>query len=161
MERRAAACGGNPEVLINEALVIHAQDLAMNHAIGDAGAAVVPDNARILTHCNAGSLATGGYGTALGVIAGNLLPVRVVSALSVALFGMFLAVIIPPAKKDKIIAGLIIICFATGYAATLLPILKDMTDGTRTIILTVVIASLAAILFPREVENKETQEETP
>ncbi len=98
-------------------------------------------------------------GTSLGIIAGNMLPVRLVSAFSVALYGMFLAVIIPPAKKDKIIAGLIIICFATSYGATLLPILKDMTDGTRTIILTVVIASLAAILFPREAASEETQEE--
>ena len=43
-------------------------------------------------------------GTALGVIAGNLLPARAVSALSVALFGMFLAVIIPPARKNRVIA---------------------------------------------------------
>ena len=95
-------------------------------------------------------------GTSLGIIAGNMLPARLVSAFSVALYGMFLAVIIPPAKKDKVIAGLILICFAAGYAATLLPVLKDMTDGTRTIILTVVIASLAAILFPRDSETEET-----
>ena len=95
-------------------------------------------------------------GTSLGIIAGNMLPARLVSAFSVALYGMFLAVIIPPAKKDKVIAGLILICFAASYAATLLPVLKDMTDGTRTIILTVVIASLAAILFPRDSETEET-----
>lgn len=95
-------------------------------------------------------------GTSLGIIAGNMLPARLVSAFSVALYGMFLAVIIPPAKKDKVIAGLILICFAAGYAATLLPVLKAMTDGTRTIILTVVIASLAAILFPRDSETEET-----
>ncbi len=99
-------------------------------------------------------------GTSLGIIAGNMLPARLVSAFSVALYGMFLAVIIPPAKKDKIIAGLIIICFGASYAATQLPILKDFTDGTRTIILTVVIASLAAILFPKEVTDEKTQEET-
>ena len=45
-------------------------------------------------------------GTALGVIAGNMLPLRLVSAFSVALYGMFLAVIIPPARKDKIITVL-------------------------------------------------------
>lgn len=95
-------------------------------------------------------------GTSLGIIAGNMLPARLVSAFSVALYGMFLAVIIPPAKKDKVIAGLIIICFAASYAATQLPVLKDMTDGTRTIILTVIIASLAALLFPREAEKEET-----
>ena len=44
-------------------------------------------------------------GTALGIIAGNLLPLRVVSALSVALYGMFLAIIIPPARKDRSGAG--------------------------------------------------------
>ena len=45
-------------------------------------------------------------GTALGIIAGNLLPLRAVSALSVALYGMFLAIIIPPARKSRVVAGL-------------------------------------------------------
>ena len=93
-------------------------------------------------------------GTSLGIIAGNMLPLRLVSAFSVALYGMFLAVIIPPARKDKIIAGLIVICFGASYAGTVLPVLKDMTDGTRTIILTVVISALAALLFPRKMENE-------
>jgi methylthioribose-1-phosphate isomerase len=44
------------------------EDLAANRAMGDHGATLVPDNARILTHCNAGALATAGYGTALGVV---------------------------------------------------------------------------------------------
>ena len=48
-------------------------------------------------------------GTALGIIAGNLLPLRVVSALSVALYGMFLAIIIPPARKNRIVAALVVI----------------------------------------------------
>lgn len=68
MARRAAACGGNPQALIAEAVAIHAEDVDMCKAIGLHGAAVVPEHARILTHCNAGALATGGYGTALGVI---------------------------------------------------------------------------------------------
>lgn len=68
MEKQAAACGGNPEALIAEAIAIHQEDVAMCKAMGRHGAAVVPDHARILTHCNAGALATGGYGTALGVI---------------------------------------------------------------------------------------------
>ena len=73
--RRMAGClkanGGTPEAidaLILEAKDIHEEDVAMNHALGDFGAAVVPHHARILTHCNAGSLATGGYGTVLGVV---------------------------------------------------------------------------------------------
>lgn len=89
-------------------------------------------------------------GTALGVIAGNLLPVRLVSAFSVALYGMFLAVIIPPARKDKVIMAIVPICFAASFAATKIPFVSGLADGTRTIILTVIIAAAAAILFPRD-----------
>lgn len=56
------------EVLVREALAIHQEDIDRNRAIGIHGAALIPDEATVLTHCNAGALATGGYGTALGVI---------------------------------------------------------------------------------------------
>jgi methylthioribose-1-phosphate isomerase len=56
--------------LDREAELIHDEDVASCRAMGAFGAAVVPDDARILTHCNAGALATAGYGTALGVIRG-------------------------------------------------------------------------------------------
>lgn len=68
MANKAEDCGGDPAVLVEEAKAIHAEDVAMCKAMGAYGAAVVPEHARILTHCNAGALATGGYGTALGVI---------------------------------------------------------------------------------------------
>jgi methylthioribose-1-phosphate isomerase len=55
-------------VLAAEAAAIHAEDLAQSRAIGEHGAALVPAKAQILTHCNAGGLATGGLGTALAVI---------------------------------------------------------------------------------------------
>ncbi|MFM6987952.1 MAG: S-methyl-5-thioribose-1-phosphate isomerase, partial [Arenimonas sp.] len=51
-----------------EAVAIQAEDLAANHAMGRMGADCLPDGARVLTHCNTGSLATAGFGTALGVI---------------------------------------------------------------------------------------------
>jgi len=54
--------------LTAEAQAILTEDLAANRALGEHGAALVPDKARILTHCNAGALATAGYGTALGVV---------------------------------------------------------------------------------------------
>ena len=54
--------------LIREAEAIHREDIAMNRKIGKHGASLVPKGARILTHCNAGAIATGGYGTALGVV---------------------------------------------------------------------------------------------
>lgn len=96
-------------------------------------------------------------GTALGCIVGNLMPMRLVSAFSVALFGMFLAVIIPPAKKDKVIGILIVICFLLSYITTYLPGFASISSGTRTIILTVVISAIAAILFPKKNDNQEEQ----
>ncbi len=64
--------GASPERLRREARAmaqrIHDEDVAACRAIGDAGAELVPSEARVLTHCNAGALATAGYGTALGVI---------------------------------------------------------------------------------------------
>jgi methylthioribose-1-phosphate isomerase len=69
--RQAAAGLGAPEILGNlrqTADVILAEDLARCKALGQAGADLLPSPATVLTHCNAGGLATGGYGTALGVI---------------------------------------------------------------------------------------------
>lgn len=92
-------------------------------------------------------------GTVLGTVAGNLLPLRLVSAFSVALYGMFLATIIPPAKKDRVIAVLIIVCFVASFGAAYLPVISSLSEGTRTILLTVVIAAVAALLFPRKPET--------
>jgi methylthioribose-1-phosphate isomerase len=58
----------NAKDLEAEAIAIFEEDLAANRAMGDRGAALIPEGARIMTHCNAGALATAGYGTALGVI---------------------------------------------------------------------------------------------
>lgn len=65
---RAALDARGAGALENEALVIYEEDLAVNRAIGAHGAALVPEGARVMTHCNAGALATAGHGTALGVI---------------------------------------------------------------------------------------------
>ena len=95
-------------------------------------------------------------GAALGVILGNVLPQSIVSALSVGLYGMFLAIIIPPAKRNKIIAGIVIISMALSFAFAKLPIVSNLSSGIRVIILTVVIALLAAILFPQKEEDDES-----
>jgi methylthioribose-1-phosphate isomerase len=60
--------GAEADVLLDLARQIHSDDIAINRAIGRHGAALIPNGARIMTHCNAGALATAGYGTALGVI---------------------------------------------------------------------------------------------
>ena len=89
-------------------------------------------------------------GTSCGIVAGDILPARIVSALSVALYGMFLAIIIPPAKKNKVIAALIPICFAASWAASRLTVFSAVSAGTKTMILIVVISAAAALLFPHE-----------
>lgn len=94
-------------------------------------------------------------GTLLGTIAGNIMPLRVVSALSVALYGMFLAVIIPPARKSKLILSLVLISFALSFVSSYAPMLAGISSGTRTIILTVVISALAAVFFPVKDDVKE------
>jgi methylthioribose-1-phosphate isomerase len=68
----AAARGNGPgelrATLVREAKQMYLEDIAINRAIGQNGAPLVPDGKTVLTHCNAGALATAGYGTALGVI---------------------------------------------------------------------------------------------
>ena len=104
-------------------------------------------------------------GTALGIIMGQILPLQVVSALSVSLYAMFLAIIVPPARKDKIVAGLVTASFVLSYAAAKLPFLAGISSGTRIIILTLVISVFAAVVFPLKAEKKqdpasETKERT-
>ncbi len=91
-------------------------------------------------------------GTALGALAGSVLPLRVVSALSVALYGMFIAIFIPPARKDKVIAVLVALAFASSWALSALPVTAALSEGTRTIILTVALSTGAAALFPKKEE---------
>ena len=90
-----------------------------------------------------------------GVIMGNLLPLRIVSALSVALYGMFLAVIIPPTKTNKVVAALVLISFALSFFFAKASFLSFISDGTKTIILTVAILAVAALLFPRKEEAED------
>ncbi len=87
-------------------------------------------------------------GTALGVVAGNALPVFMVSALSVALFGMFIAIIIPPATRNRTVALCVLVSFALSFAANKLPFFSNIPSGVKTIVLTVVISLAAAIIKP-------------
>ena len=87
-------------------------------------------------------------GTALGIVVGNVLPSRAVSALSVALFGMFLAIIIPPARENRVVLSCVAVSFAASLIFTVVPLFASWSAGTRTIVLTVAISSVAALLFP-------------
>ena len=96
------------------------------------------------------------FGTACGIAMGNILPQSAVSALSVAIYGMFLAIIIPPSKKDRIVGALVAISFILSFAAAKLPVFSKVSRGTKTIVLTVIVSAAAAALFPvRDEEGDE------
>ena len=87
-------------------------------------------------------------GTALGVIVGDVIPAFAVSALGVAIFGMFIAIIIPPAVKNRVIAVTVLASFVLSTVVNKLSFFDFIPEGTKTIILTVVIALAAAIIRP-------------
>ena len=101
------------------------------------------------------AVATPGWalGTLMGVVLGNVLPVRVVSALSVGLYGMFMSIFVPPARKNPVIAGLVAVSFALSWLFNTLPVFGGISSGMKIIILTVAISLAAALLFPLKLKE--------
>ena len=94
-------------------------------------------------------------GTVLGVILGNALPSNVISALSVGLFGMFIACIIPEGKKNKVVAIVIVVSFISSYLTSVIPVVKNIDSGIKIIFLTIVIAGIFSIVKPvKEGQNE-------
>lgn len=89
-------------------------------------------------------------GTFVGIAIGNVLPFDVLNALSIAIYGMFIAIIIPPAKKNKTILCVVIMSMVTSWLFEVLPILNLISSGFKIIVVTLIIASLAAYFFPVE-----------
>ena len=87
-------------------------------------------------------------GTLTGVVLGNVLPVRVVSALSVGLYGMFMSIFVPPARKNRVIAALVLISFALSWVVNTVSWFSGISSGMKIILLTVVISLAAAVAFP-------------
>lgn len=104
----------------------------------------------------AASIAAPGWvlGTFLGAVIGMILPVRVMNALNVALYGMFLAVVIPASKKSKIVAGVVIASMVTSALFSVVPGLREISSGFQMIILTILLAGISAILFPVKEEDE-------
>lgn len=98
-------------------------------------------------------------GTLLGASIGNILPSSLANAMNVALYGMFLAIIIPPSKKDRFIAGLVILSMGASFFFSLVPGIREISDGFRIILLTILIAGAAAILRPVPATVTESQQE--
>ena len=92
-------------------------------------------------------------GTFLGAVAGGLMPTNVAMAMNVMLYGMFIAIVVPVAKKSRPV--LIVACIAIGCSCLFryVPLLNQVSEGISIIICTVVAAVLGAIFFPVKEEN--------
>lgn len=99
------------------------------------------------------------FGTFLGVVSGNILPIRVISALSVALYGMFIAVIIPPARDSRILSGVVLISMLMSLIFSRAPYLNRISSGFQIILLTILIAGAAAFFFPIPEEDTDNKKE--
>jgi len=87
-------------------------------------------------------------GTLAGAVSGNLLPAFMLSALSVAIYGMFLAVIIPPAKHDRRVFIAVAVSMAMSGIFSAAPYLKKISSGFSIIIITLLVAGAAAYIAP-------------
>ena len=97
-------------------------------------------------------------GTLCGAVAGNLMPASLVNALGIAIYGMFLAIIIPQAKSDKVILACVAGAMVLSALFEVLPGLKRVSAGFVIIIVTVVVAGTAAWLFPVKEPSGEDRE---
>lgn len=104
-------------------------------------------------------VATAGWtsGTFVGAVLGDVLPLRLLSALGVGLYGMFISVFIPEARKNRVVAALVAVSFGASLACEYIPWVRDISEGVRIIALTVLISLAAAILFPISDREKEEQ----
>ena len=100
-------------------------------------------------------------GTFVGALLGNILPISVLSALGVGLFGMFISIFVPEARRNKVVGALVLISFALSALFHYMPYLRNINSGITTIVLTVVISLGAAIFFPiKEQTHKEESAES-
>ncbi|MGN0459420.1 MAG: AzlC family ABC transporter permease [Ruminococcus sp.] len=93
-------------------------------------------------------------GTLLGALAGQVLPVVVRDSLCIAIYGMFLAIIIPPAKRDSAILKVVVISVLLSCAFKWVPLLNQVSSGFVIIICTVVASLVGAIFFPIKEEEE-------
>jgi predicted branched-subunit amino acid permease len=92
-------------------------------------------------------------GTALGALICSALPQSLSSAMGIALYGMFIAIIIPPAKKSRPVTLIILISVAVTCILRYLPVFHPISSGFRVIIATFIGAGFGALLFPMEAEK--------
>lgn len=94
-------------------------------------------------------------GTLLGAVAGNILPADINNALGIAIYGMFVAIVIPPAKKERGVLVAALIAIAISLALGFVPLFSAITSGFAIIISAIAAAVVAALLFPIKDEEEE------
>jgi predicted branched-subunit amino acid permease len=95
-------------------------------------------------------------GTLLGAVAGNILPDAIKYALGIAIYGMFVAIVVPPAKRDHGVLLASLLGIAVSCAVSYIPLLKFITPGFAIILSALVGAAIAAWLFPIRDEEEDT-----
>ena len=92
-------------------------------------------------------------GTALGGIMGQILPSILIEALSVALYAMFIAIIIPPAKENSVIATAVILSMILSFLFEKISFFSWISSGIKVMIITLLLSSVFALLFPIRENN--------
>ncbi len=92
-------------------------------------------------------------GCAVGIMAGSLLPQQMVTALSMSLYGMFLAIIIPPVHEDRNVLWALIASFVLSGLCAVAPVTGEWSSGMRTVALTIIISAVAAWIKPINVDD--------
>ncbi len=98
-------------------------------------------------------------GTLSGAVAGNILPAMVTAALGVAIYGMFIAIVVPVAKKEKMTALCVILAIALSCAFKYVPLLAKVPSGFTVIICAVIASALFAIIAPIKTDEKQSSQE--
>lgn len=94
-------------------------------------------------------------GTFTGAVASSLMPTSLSQAMGIALYGMFIAIIIPDARTNKSVFYTIIMAVAASYLFAFAPVLKNISSGWVIIIITIAVSAIAATLFPIKIEEEE------
>ena len=98
-------------------------------------------------------------GTVIGAVAGSVLPELVISALGVAIYGMFIAIVVPAAKDDKNVLMCVVIAIALSCAFRFVPLLSKLQTGFVIIICSVIASAIAAVLHPIDTEKEGATDE--
>ena len=94
-------------------------------------------------------------GTVLGAIAGQIMPQRLISCLGLAIYGMFIAIIIPDTKENKSVRAVVVAAMILSTVFAFAPFLSCISSGFRIIIITVLVAACAAVIAPVREEKDE------